>query len=295
MTALDKYIRLEAVGQWRESPEADPREVVVSFGDATLVLSDMQENPLTHWALAGIVRVKHEQEMAIYTPDTQGFETLEIRDSDMIEAIAQVSRIALNQTRPVRRGFGLWIALGLLLIGVLAVAPIFVRYQAQAMTGPDSARYLGYQLIDMTGVQTCSSPEGNTARDSLMANLYPDGRYQLLVTADQSESHLYPGGLVVMSNSTLQDLTTQKDFANYIENIDINPNLVLTDSFQAAPLSKVFRYVSSGEMDPEMLSQILDSIEVNNILSPGDQEYVEDDNPVLRDMDWRALRQICLD
>ena len=54
MTALDRYVRLEAVGLWREAPGAPPREVVVSFGNATLLLTDLEERPLGHWALAGV-------------------------------------------------------------------------------------------------------------------------------------------------------------------------------------------------------------------------------------------------
>ena len=54
MTALDRYVRLEAVGLWREAPDAPPREVVVSFGKTTLLLTDLDERPLGHWALAGV-------------------------------------------------------------------------------------------------------------------------------------------------------------------------------------------------------------------------------------------------
>ena len=58
MTALAQYRRLEAVGQWRESEGAPPREVIVSFGQATLVFSDPgSEAPLTHWSLPAIINL----------------------------------------------------------------------------------------------------------------------------------------------------------------------------------------------------------------------------------------------
>ena len=42
MTALEQYVRLEAIGLWRETPRARaPREVVVAFGNSTLVLKDL--------------------------------------------------------------------------------------------------------------------------------------------------------------------------------------------------------------------------------------------------------------
>ena len=40
MTALDKYRKLEGIGLWSARVEDQRREVVVSFGDATLVMSD---------------------------------------------------------------------------------------------------------------------------------------------------------------------------------------------------------------------------------------------------------------
>lgn len=52
MTALAKYLRLEATGLWRESRDASPREVVVAFGNATLTLKDLADAPLGHRALA---------------------------------------------------------------------------------------------------------------------------------------------------------------------------------------------------------------------------------------------------
>ena len=57
MTALDRYLRLEAVGLWRERADAPAREVIVSFGRSTLVLTDLEERPLGHWALAGVVAI----------------------------------------------------------------------------------------------------------------------------------------------------------------------------------------------------------------------------------------------
>ena len=49
MTALTEFQRLECTGLWREAPEAQKREVIVSFGDATLVLSEARsQRALTH-------------------------------------------------------------------------------------------------------------------------------------------------------------------------------------------------------------------------------------------------------
>ena len=58
MTALAQYQRLESSGVWRPSPEDRVRDVVVAFGDATLILRDPRsEEPLSHWSLPAVTRL----------------------------------------------------------------------------------------------------------------------------------------------------------------------------------------------------------------------------------------------
>lgn len=84
MTALDRYTRLEALAIWRENAATPPREVVVSFGAATLVLTDLAEHPLGHWALAGIQPIGTEAGATIYAMTIDGEETLAVRDPEKI-------------------------------------------------------------------------------------------------------------------------------------------------------------------------------------------------------------------
>mgnify|MGYP005990444423 FL=1 len=48
MTALTKYDRLEATGLWRPAPDGQRREVIVSIGNATLMISDMNDQAIAH-------------------------------------------------------------------------------------------------------------------------------------------------------------------------------------------------------------------------------------------------------
>lgn len=95
MTALTQYQRLEATGLWRESDEAQRREVVVSMGEASVTISDFTERALAHWSLAAIERATPRGEIpAIYHPDGDPRETLELGEDarDMAEAIDRVLR-----------------------------------------------------------------------------------------------------------------------------------------------------------------------------------------------------------
>ena len=89
MTALAKYDRLEATGLWRPSPQEQRREVIVSIGDATLVISDMNDQAIAHWSLAAVDRYGSSTSPAVFHPDGDPSETLELMNSEaeMINAI----------------------------------------------------------------------------------------------------------------------------------------------------------------------------------------------------------------
>lgn len=94
MTALTKYDRLEATGLWRPDPEGQRREVIVSIGNATLIVTDMNDQAITHWSLAAVERANAGSTPAIYHPDGDAGETLELRqhESEMIDAIESAHR-----------------------------------------------------------------------------------------------------------------------------------------------------------------------------------------------------------
>ena len=46
MTAIKEFERLESLGLWRDLKDSQRREVVVSFGESTLVLSDINNRPI---------------------------------------------------------------------------------------------------------------------------------------------------------------------------------------------------------------------------------------------------------
>ena len=60
MTALDNFQRLEAPGIWKADPEAQRRDVVVAFGEATLTIATGTDQPVSHWSLPAIRRARAE-------------------------------------------------------------------------------------------------------------------------------------------------------------------------------------------------------------------------------------------
>ena len=92
MTALTQFQRLEATGVWRPNPSERLRDVIVSFGDATLILRDPRsEEPLSHWSLPAVTRLNPGQMPAIFAPgDAEQDEVVEIDDTLMVQAIERV-------------------------------------------------------------------------------------------------------------------------------------------------------------------------------------------------------------
>ena len=123
MTALQKYARLEAVGVWRESDQGQRRDVIVSIGDATLVITDSQEKALAHWSLAAITRVNPGLVPALYHPEGDKTESLELPEDEvaMVEAIETLRRVIdRRRPKPGRLRLGMFLTV-ITLIAALAV------------------------------------------------------------------------------------------------------------------------------------------------------------------------------
>ncbi|WP_378943984.1 hypothetical protein [Paracoccus sp. R86501] len=151
MTALTEFRRLEAQGSWKESPTAEPREVVVSIGEATLTLMDPRsDRPLSHWSLPAVVRLNPGKLPARYTPtsDTPD-ETVEIDDQLMVDGIERVqTAIARHRVKPGRlRG----VLTGLVLLGlagafVMWLPDALVRHAAK-IAPPAQLRTIGKAVL----------------------------------------------------------------------------------------------------------------------------------------------------
>lgn len=80
MTALTEYQRLESSGVWRASAQDQRRDVMISIGDATLVIYDTANRPLAHWSLAALVRLNVGTRPALFAPAPDAPEELEVAD-----------------------------------------------------------------------------------------------------------------------------------------------------------------------------------------------------------------------
>lgn len=210
MTALTKYQRLESPGLWRDTQDAQRREVVVAFRDATLVLTDPRtDRPFTHWSLPALIRLNAGSLPALYAPGPDGDETLELDDPDMIAALETVLGAVKRRTpRPGRlRGTLIGgITLGIVTIGVIFLPDALLRHTATML--PFATRQAIGQaaladVIRLTG-KPCASPLGDRALSLLSERLFGGGGPALLVLREglKGAAHL-PGNIVLLSKDTL--------------------------------------------------------------------------------------------
>jgi hypothetical protein len=260
MTALDRYVRLEAVGLWREAPDAEPREVVVSFGKTTLLLTDLDERPLGHWALAG-VRVLGEEPGGGTVYAMSAGETLTICDRDMVAAIAAVRRRLPGPERPRRRlPLGPILAIALL-AAALAWGPRLVRTAAAALIPPEQAEEIGDRmliaLMEKHGAP-CDAPEGERVLGRLAAVLVPAAppRLRVMDLRRTPVVAALPGGTVIIDRETAATAAPEDLAGRVAQAVAADPVRALVDH---AGLAAAIRYVLSGRFDERTLARAAES------------------------------------
>ncbi len=209
MTALKEYARLETSGLWRSGPDAQRRDVGVSFGDATLVISDSQDRPLTHWSLAAVQRVNPRNLPALFAPDGSDEETLEIEDPEMIRAIEQVQK-AIYRSRP-KTGRVRWTVFALttatiLWLGIFWLPEALIK-QAVAVVPEVNRAQIGQQLLDRTARiagQPCTDPFGTVSLRRLQAAIAPAEEFHVLRNGLATTASL-PGGHILIGRDVIED------------------------------------------------------------------------------------------
>ncbi|MFV2034613.1 MAG: hypothetical protein ACC631_05820 [Halocynthiibacter sp.] len=267
MTALEKYDRLESTGLWRAAPEAQRRDVIVSFGDATLVLSDKNDSALTHWSLAAISRRNPGQRPALFSPDAEATETLELADETMIRAIEKVlASLARSQPKPGR--MRLLIFLGSF-AAVLALALFWLPgalVQQTASVVPDVTRArIGEQLLVSIRAQTgelCRTRLGERALNRLRMRLLPETRALVVVRSAPVKSLHLPGGYIVLDQTLFTDGASPDVAAGYIlaQALRASQSDPLVRLLEAVGPLSVFRLLTTGALPDYVLEAYAEQI-----------------------------------
>ncbi|WP_299969014.1 hypothetical protein [uncultured Roseobacter sp.] len=259
-TALTRYERLEATALWRATPEDQRREVVISIGEATLTIADLGDRPLTHWSLAAIQRVNPGERPALFYPEGDPGETLELGtdEAQMIEAIETLRR-AVERARP-RPGRLRWLGLGLslgavALAGVLCVPQALNRHATTVVPQVKRAE-IGAALLSrierMAGA-ACANSAGRRALSTLRARL-GTGPISILPGGITTSLHL-PGGHILLDRALVEDFEEPDVAAGFalVEAWAARTQDPLADLLAVAGARASFQLLTTGRIAPETL------------------------------------------
>lgn len=221
MVALSKYDRLEATGLWRAGPSDQRREVIVSIGDATLVITDINDRPLTHWSLAAVEQATSDGPGVTYHPDGDPGETLELdaSETEMIKAINTL-RQAIERSRP-HPGRVRWLGAALSASAVAAIAIFWVPgalvdHALRVVPAVKEAE-IGTALlkrIERVSGPPCRSVEAAPALRALAGRT---GVARVVVLpGGVREALALPGGTVVINRALVEDFEEPDVAAGYV-------------------------------------------------------------------------------
>ncbi len=267
MTALKQYARLEATGLWRPTPEDQRREVIVSIGEATLTITDMRDRALTHWSLAAVERVNPGVRPAIYAPDGDPGETLELPEAEtaMIEAIEKL-RVAVERTRP-HPGRLRWLSFGLsaaLVLGLLLFWLPNALIQHTIFVVPEIKRQdIGASVlnrIERVAGRACMNEDAEPVLARLASRTGAD-RLVVLPAGVQSALHL-PGGIVLLNKALIEDYQDPAVAAGFIlaERASAVQQDPLDVMLQATGPVAAFRLLTTGMISPATIDKYAETV-----------------------------------
>jgi hypothetical protein len=330
MTALKKFERLESLGLWKETRTSQKKEVIVSFGKASLVLSDNTDTPLTHWALGALEINTADEERVVYTPDKSGFETLEISDPTMNRAIAKI-RNAIRKPKSHRGRIRL-LSTGLIVFSLSLLAafwlPGAVADYATRIVSDTKAREIGAKLmpyINQYSGLPCQSENSDPVIRKLEDRLIGQSDNTLFIAdlGARYSTHL-PGGIILANRVLVEDFPQVEVLAGFVlmEQTLQDNNSALRSLFLDAGTVATLSFLVTGNIDDDVLGAFaknqmtrpVDTPDTETLLARfktagisstpyakalNNQALQDGDpvtgvyDPILDDPEWLALQAIC--
>lgn len=279
MTAITKYERLEAAGLWRASPEAQRRDVLLSMGDATLTISDMQENPLAHWSLPAIIRLNPGERPALYAPGEDATEDLETDDDTLIKAIEKLRRVVeRRRPHPGRlRGWGTFSLFALIIaLGVFWMPGALRNYTVSVVPKPTRTA-IGQRILTRIGRvagQHCDDRAGNAALSRLAKDVLDGPAPQLIVLSGgvQQATHL-PGNITLLNRALIEDYEEPDVVAGFIMAEDMRRKTTdpMTALLAHAGLKATAQLLTTGDLPDHVIDSYAEDL-LTTTPAPLDQE-----------------------
>ncbi|CUH54164.1 hypothetical protein [Shimia marina] len=264
-TALDKFQRLEAMALWRDTPEAQRRDVIVSLGDATLVIKDTNDRALAHWSLPAVRRQNSGTLPAVFFPDGDEGETIEIGEDhlEVIEAIEQLRKAVARPTKNsgrLRKGVIAATTLGILGLGVFWLPGALVNHALRVV--PNVARQtIGQDMMQLTTRLTgqhCRSTDAIAAVDALQKRLKV--RVITVIPSALREAVALPGNIVLLGRDAVEDYEEPDVAAGFVVAAQTASPDPLRGVLESGGISASLRLLTSGTLPEALLVRHLEDL-----------------------------------
>ncbi|WP_339108153.1 hypothetical protein [Thioclava sp. GXIMD4216] len=261
MVSLPKYDRLEATGRWMQTSDAPAQEVVVSFGRASIVLSDIKDSRfIAHWSLPAVVRLNPGKRPALYAPTEDTEERLEIDDDTLVEAIERVHHvIASRMPHPGRLRGILYVTLAVAVVGaaVFWLPSALISHAAGVAPAPtrhEIGQHILRDLVRKTGAP-CGGEAGNDALRRLSARIPGVSGIAVLPKGINGVRWL-PGGIVVMGQDMLNNYDTPEVAVGSVlaAKVYAQEHDPLRSLLDWAGIRAAFRLLTTGALDKDDLT-----------------------------------------
>lgn len=258
MTALEKYARLEGPGVWREARGEQRRDVVVSLGDASLIIADDRSNiVLSHWSLPAVERLNRGNKPAIFAPgpDAEG-ESLELSDTLLIEALDTI-RDALAPRQPLRRvRLALMAGAALVILAAGYWLPQILVDRTAASVPPAMRAQIGRDALNSltltaAGERICADPEGRQALATLRNRvLGTDWRVSVMAGVPGLETAHLPGRLMILGSDLIERLESAEALAGWMqaEALAADAHDPLLDALHYAGIRATLALMTTGKL-----------------------------------------------
>jgi len=263
MTALKKYQRLECSGLWRETPQDQRREVLVRFGEATLILSDPKSGEaISHWSLPAVERINKGEEPPVFAPGAEASESLELTDPDMIAALDTVrAAVKAAIARPGRlRGLILGgMVAGLVALGFIWLPGALVNHTASVVP-PAQRAEIGQRVLDdlirVTGAP-CDNQLGLQALAALSERVFGPVDTPILYVLPEGVDramHL-PGDVIILPRRMIEDANGPEAAAGaaLVERLQARAADPIIPLLQHAGLRATFQLLTTADLPDSAL------------------------------------------
>ncbi|MEE2774447.1 MAG: hypothetical protein VYE27_06015 [Pseudomonadota bacterium] len=294
MTALKKYSRLESSAYWKETQSSEERSVIISVGKTSLIISNYNDDPITHWSLNSIKLVDYKNGEAVFSPNIGDQEKLIVTDAEMIKSL-QLFIETKNEKRTSNYVF-LFVAVIALITLAISFFP-FAKAKLQHLTlsvvseihETQIAQSLLQAHLPEIG-PICQSDQSDKILKSMVDLAGIDGfTLKLTVLKNQKLDAIHlPGGILLISEKFLRDSTGPAEIFNLIS----RESKVFSNR---VPLKKLISNQSLPDLlafllglSDEFVSTNIETFKAEKVYGPSNS------NNFLKDFTWMTLTNICL-